>query len=58
VKRREVRSRERGSGSLISSVTSGDGGRSYGFRQRISWRLVDAFEREQTGSKEGMRGYI
>jgi hypothetical protein len=51
--------RERGTrGSLISSVTSGDGGGSYGFRWWISGHLIDAFEREQRGSAEETVGYL
>jgi hypothetical protein len=46
--------RERGTrGSPISLVTSGDGGGSYRLRRQIPRWLVDAFEKEQRGSREG-----
>jgi hypothetical protein len=51
--------RERGTrDSPISSVTSGNGGGSYRLRRRIPRRLVDAFGKEQRGSREGTWGYL
>jgi hypothetical protein len=51
-----IRRREGVRGSLIPSITSGDGGGSFGFRRGISLWLVDDSEKEKREMEEDVWG--